>query len=162
MDVIEIILLVLIFTGDLAILSQLKRKNEIKRVTLMSDGKIDENALEKANVGIEELFSRARLSGYFNLGDVDTAILETNGEISFLPKPMSRCLNPKDFNFAPVRDGVPTVLVKNGEIIEENIESVQLSREELMTILLARGRLVENILLATITEAGRVDVFEKN
>ena len=162
MDIVIVILLVLILSGILVILAQFKRGAAVSRQTLISDGAINEAALSKADIKLEELFSRARLAGYFNLGDVDTAILETNGEISFLPKPMSRCLNPKDFNFAPVRDGVPTVVVKNGELVEENLSLVPIGRNELMTILSARGRLLENILLATITESGRVDVFERN
>ena len=162
MDIAEIILLVLIVTFQLVILSQHKKKAEIQRRTLISDGIINEKELDKSGIKTDELFGRARLAGYFNLGDVDTAILEKSGEISFLPKPMNRPLNPKDFNFAPVRDGVPTVIVQNGELIEENIENAEIGRDEVMTILLSRGRQLENILLATITEAGRVDVCERN
>ena len=137
------------------------RRRRYKRTVLMRDGKLLSYALRESSVSIEELFSRARLGGYFNLGDVDTAVLEENGEISFLPKPMSRCLNPKDFNFAPVRDGVPTVIVKNGALDEKAFEKEGINRNDVMKILLSRGRTLDGILLATITESGRVDVFEK-
>ncbi len=160
MEAAELVLLVIIIALQLASLAQHKARR-YKMSFLMRDGEIDSSCLSAAGLSVEELFSAARQAGYFNLGDVDTAVLEENGKISFLPKPMSRCLNPKDFNFAPVRDGVPSIIVKNGELVEENLEKAGIKREEVMTILLSRGRRLENILLATITESGRVDVFEK-
>ncbi len=161
MDAVEVILLIINIILLLALLAQ-TRTRRAKRTVLMNGGRIYEDALSSAQTGIEELISQAREKGIFNIGDIDTAVLEENGKISFLLKPLSRQLTPRDFNFAPVRDGIPTVIVKNGEIIEENLAGAEIKREEIMTVLLSRGRRLENILLATVTESGRIDVFEKN
>lgn len=160
MDAVEVILLVVNIILLLALLAQ-TRKKRFKKTVIMREGEFTEGALERAQISIEELFSQARENGCFNLGDVDTAVLEESGKISFLLKPTCRRLTPKDFNFAPVRDGIPRVIVKNGEIIEEELEKAEIKREEIMTVLLSRGRRLENILLATVTESGRIDVFEK-
>ena len=160
MEAAEIVLLVLITALQFALLVQ-HRGRRFNQTTLMREGKIDASALAKTGFSIEELFSFARQAGYFNLGDVDTAVLEENGNMSFLAKPMSRQLTPRDFNFAPVRDGAPYVIVKNGEIVSENLKKAEIKEEEVMNILLSRGRTLDGILLATITESGRVDVFEK-
>ena len=161
MDYIQTVLLVFLIVLQLLHLLR-SRKRRFKRCTLMKRGNIIPDALRMSGIGIEELFSKARLGGYFNLGDIDTAVLEENGQISFLPKPMSRNLNPKDFNFAPVRDGVPSVIVKNGVTVEENLMKDGINRADVMKILLSRGRTLDDILLATITESGRIDVFERN
>ena len=102
---------------------------------------------------------RAREAGYYNLGDIDTAILETSGKISFLPMPMKRQLNPKDFNFAPIREGICKTVIENGKINERNLNKSGITKQALFELLEQRGESPENILLATVNEAGRVDFF---
>ena len=161
MEYAEIIMLAAIIALLIAVLGLLRGKSGQSAV-LMKDGKINEAALEKTGVSLENLMSRARLAGCFNLGDIDTAVLEENGKISFLPKAGARHLNPCDFNFSPVREGMPEIIVKNGKILEENLKNTEVKKDELMTILFSRGRRLEDILLATVTDSGRIDVFEKN
>ena len=132
-----------------------------KPITLISNSKINAAAMKKAKIGIDELMSSARLAGYFNLGDIDTAVFEPCGKISFLPLPMKRALNPKDFNFAPVREGASKTVVLNGRIIAENIRNSGISEEDIIKLLNQRGAELKNIMLATVNEAGRVDFFEK-
>ena len=57
---------------------------------------------------------------------------------------------------------MPEIIVKNGKILEENLKNTEVKKDELMTILFSRGRRLEDILLATVTDSGRIDVFEKN
>ena len=130
-------------------------------IILMSNGEIDKKALKKAKIEIDELMSAARSMGFFNLGDIDTAIMETSGKISFLPMPMRRPLNPKDFNFAPVREGVCQTIIADGRIISDNLIRAGISEEALRDFLFQRGEKAENILIATINEAGRIDYFKK-
>jgi uncharacterized membrane protein YcaP (DUF421 family) len=132
-----------------------------KPITLMKNSKINSPAMKKAKISIDELMSRARLAGYFNLGDIDTAIFEPCREISFLPMPMKRPLNPKDFNFAPVREGVCKTVILNGSLIKENIRHSGISEEDIIQLLNQRGEDIKDILIATVNEAGRVDFFEK-
>lgn len=130
-------------------------------VVLIDKGKIDTQALSDCKKTIDDLTAAARLAGYFNLADVDYSILEANGELSFLPKPMKRSLTPKDFNFAPVRQGLCKTVVLDGRLVRENIKKSGVTEYELLALLEQRGRRVEDILFATIDESGRVDVFEK-
>ena len=132
-----------------------------KPIKLMNNSKINSAALKKAGISVDELMSSARCEGYFNLGDIDTAILEPNGKISFLPQPMKRALNPKDFNFAPVREGVCTTVIKDGVVLEENLKKSGVSREAFFNLLEQRGESVKDILIATVNEAGRVDFFSR-
>lgn len=136
-----------------------EKKTVSECVVLMNNSKIDMNAMKSAKISLNELMSRARQAGYFNLGDIDIAIMETNGELSFLPMPMKRPLNPKDFNFAPVREGMSRVVIKNGRILKNNLEKSQISQSALFQLLSKRGESVSDILLATVNEAGRVDFF---
>ncbi len=130
-------------------------------IVIIEKGTINKAALKKAGLELDELSAAAREAGYFNLADLDYAIMETNGTISFLPAPLQRPLNPKDFNFAPEREGLCVTLVSDGRLLTDNLSKAGVSAEEIMNILEKNGRKTEDILLATINEAGRIDVFEK-
>lgn len=51
---------------------------------LISEGKINYNALKKQQLNLDELMEELRLAGHFDLSQIRYAILENNGKISFL------------------------------------------------------------------------------
>ena len=138
-----------------------KRRKKGKTAVIMTDSTINAKILESENISAEELMSRARRAGFFNLGDIDTAVLEPDGEISFLAAPMKRALNPADFNFAPVREGFSRIIIQNGSVLKENLAFSGISEEALFNLLNQRGSRIQDIFLATANEAGRVDFFGK-
>ena len=92
---------------------------------LIYRGKIDEKALKKEKFTINELEERLRGDNVFNIGDVEYAILETNGQISVIPKPDKRNTIPKDFNIIPEYEGIPYDLVIDGKIMENNLKAIR-------------------------------------
>ena len=158
---IAVIIQSVVIVALVVMLSVRQRRKIEAPLILLSNSRIDEKALEKSGESIDSFMSKARLAGYFNLGDIDTAVMETNGEISFLPKPMKLPLNPKDFNFAPVREGLCKTIISDGRIIEKNLSASGISEEALLELLEKRGNRAQDILLATVNEAGRVDFFNK-
>jgi uncharacterized membrane protein YcaP (DUF421 family) len=55
-------------------------------VVLVEDGKPIMDNLRRERISIEELAAQARLQQIASMGTVRWAILETNGDISFIPK----------------------------------------------------------------------------
>ena len=55
-------------------------------VIVVEDGKPIERNLKRNRITLEELAAAARLSQLDSLDDVRWAVLETNGQISFIPK----------------------------------------------------------------------------
>jgi len=88
---------------------------------LMYRGKIDEHALKKEKITINELQERLRQEGIFSLGDVEYAILETSGEISVIQKPEKRNTIPEDFGINPEYEGIPYDLIVDGKIMNKNL-----------------------------------------
>ena len=91
---------------------------------LIYRGKIDEKALKKEKITINELQERLRQNNIFTLGDVEYAILETSGEISVIQKPEKRNTIPEDFNIIPDYEGIPYDLVVDGKIMEKNLQAI--------------------------------------
>lgn len=148
---------------DITVQKSLKLRGIIdgKPIVLMKNGEILKKSLKKAKIQINDLITAARVAGYFSLSEIDTAIMETTGSISFLPKPLSRPLNPKDFNFAPKRNGISIPLIIDGVVVTENLPKANTTQSKLNTILSQRGVKAEEILLATMDETGTVEIFKK-
>lgn len=132
-----------------------------KPIILIDNGKIIKDNLKKARIEVNDLLTSARGNGYFNLSDIDYAIMETTGKISFLPVPLKRQLNPKDFNFAPEKEGLCINVILDGHIMEEDLKNAKISREELERQIRNQGKRVENILLATVDLKKQLTLYEK-
>lgn len=91
---------------------------------LMFRGKIDEDALIKENVTINELEERLRINNVFNLEDVEYAILETSGQITVIQKPNKRTTTPEDFGIEPEYIGISYDLVIDGKVMTENLQKL--------------------------------------
>lgn len=91
---------------------------------LVYRGKIDEKALKKEKITINELQERLRQNNIFTLGDVEYAILETSGEISVIQKPEKRNTIPEDFNITPEYEGIPYDLIIDGRIMYDNLKKI--------------------------------------
>ena len=58
-------------------------------VIVVEDGKPIDRNLRRNRITLEELAAAARLEGLASVSDVRWAVLETNGRLSFIPKPNS-------------------------------------------------------------------------
>ena len=96
-----------------------------KPTILISKGKIIEKALKKERFTINELEERLRGSNIQSLGDVDYAILETNGSLSIVPKPNKRNTTPEDFNINPEYEGIIYDLVIDGTVMNDNLRIIR-------------------------------------
>ena len=73
-------------------LSQIQLKSQYARkivdgepCILICKGKINYEVIKKQQIHIDELLEELRLAGYFDLDEIQYAILENNGQLSFLP-----------------------------------------------------------------------------
>lgn len=130
-------------------------------IILMKNGKIIRKNLNKARMEINDLLTSARGNGYFNLADIDFAIMETTGKISFAPVSGKRQLNPQDFNFTPQKDGLYINVIIDGKIMEEDLKKSGMTLDELKRQLKSQGKKIQDILLATVDINKSLTIFEK-
>ena len=125
-----------------------------KPAILIYRGRIDEKALRKESITINELQERLRVDNIFNLGDVEYAILETNGELTVIQKPEKRALTPQDLNISPDYEGIPYDLVVEGKVMYENLKTIGKDEIWLEKQLKKFDANTENTLVATIDGKG--------
>lgn len=131
-----------------------------KSVILIEKGRILSSSLRKCKIDITELLSEARVNGYFDLREVDYAIMETSGKISFLAKEEKRPLSKGDYLDRVVGSGYCICLVVNGEVIEDNLESCKRDRKWLEREAKMKGyRDFGDIILMYMDENERVSIY---
>lgn len=131
-----------------------------KPIIIINKGKMDRKALKKAQIDINDLLTQAREQGYFNLSDIDYAIMENNGKISFLPTPLKRQLSPEDMKLKPTYSGLPTTLIMDGHIMEHNLKHAGVSKKELDRILADEKVTARDVLLLSRDESGNINIFK--
>ena len=74
-----------------------------KPLILMDSGVIYRKNLRRARMDLNEFLMYCRVSGYFDLDQIQTAILEHNGTVTFLPAAMQRPVTPAICPCSPSR-----------------------------------------------------------
>jgi uncharacterized membrane protein YcaP (DUF421 family) len=118
---------------------KLRRFIEGHALLLYQNGQIYEKNLLKAKLDVDELLASCRLEGYYNLEDVHTVYLESNGMISILPKAISRPISPSDLNLCPQQDQPLANVIIDGEIFYDNLKSTGKDEQWLTKQLELRG-----------------------
>ncbi|MBQ7859205.1 MAG: DUF421 domain-containing protein [Faecalibacterium sp.] len=91
---------------------------------VFAHGTIEKQNLLKAKMDLNTFLAQCRLAGYFDLDQIEYAILETNGQISFLPKAAARPATPEDLNLSPAPEGVFTSLILDGKLQKESLQHI--------------------------------------
>ncbi len=91
---------------------------------LIRRGKIDAAELSRQNYNLNDLVEQLRSKGYANIGAVEYAVLETNGQLSVLPKAQRRPVNPADLGINPAYEDLPVTLILDGRLNRTNLERI--------------------------------------
>lgn len=84
---------------------------------VMSGGVVMERELARQRYNLNDLLEQLRISGYPDISEVDTAVLETNGQLSVIPKTEAKAVTLGDMKLKNAeKEGVPFMLVSDGEI----------------------------------------------
>lgn len=130
---------------------------------LVEKGKIIESGLKKSKIDVNDLLMEARENGYFNLDEIDYALMEVNGNISFLPKEKEKPVTKKDMKIKCSNEGLTVNGIIDGKYMVNNMTAINKDKEWLDHELKVNGYdNYDNILLATIDNNYKVTIYEKN
>lgn len=129
---------------------------------LIKDGKILYNSLKKSKFDINDLLEEARINGYFDISEIDYALMEANGKISFLAKPEYQNPNNKNLKIKTNKKGLCINLIIDGQVIEGALKDVHKDEKWLFHEIKIKGYKLEDIILATIDLEENFKVYGKN
>lgn len=129
--------------------------------TIIKNGVLLRNEMRKARYNLDDLIAQMRDKGIVDPNDVEFAVLETSGKLSVILKSQHRPVTPADLGISTPYEGLPTVLVMDGNIMHKNLRDANLDEKWLHGILKERGLHYKKVLLATLGTDGRLFVNRK-
>ena len=118
-------------------------------VVINKDG-VQLNELKRDNLDVGDLLESMRALGYFSFDDLDYAIFESNGKLSALENSKRK----------EKSHTLPILVVENGKIINDNLNILKFTKQELLNI--AEVKKEKFIEVLTIDEVGKSYIKLKN
>lgn len=94
---------------------------EGKPSALIRNGVVDRHELKKNRMNINQLQSLLRQSETFSIREVAYCYLEANGSLSILKKTKYQKTTQEDFNMPPKPVYVPVTVIRDGEVLWDEI-----------------------------------------
>ena len=130
---------------------------------IIRDGKLEQAAMRRNRLTLDELLEALRAQGVTSLGDVKYAILETSGQLSVLLRTDCQPATPSQLGLC-VRDDVflPEVIINDGRLLRGNLERLRLDDAWLKKQLRrCRAHSPADVFLLTVDERGSVVCVRK-
>lgn len=130
---------------------------------IIQNGKILIDGMKKTRLDMNDILEQCRTNGYFDISQIEYAIVEANGELSILPKSEYRPLNPNDMNLKVSKEGLCANVVIDSKVMVNNLSNMTKDEEWVRKQLKVQGyKTLDNILLATLDNNEKIIVYEKN
>ena len=122
-----------------------------KAILLVDKGTVNQKEMERLRISIDDLTQHLRLKNTPSPADLDYAVLETNGDLSVIPKPEKRPLTPSDIGLFKADEKIPLILISDGQLYLSNLlkskKDENFLKEELKKLLEILMQLTMNMFL---------------
>lgn len=120
-------------------------------------GKLDQGEMRRNRLTVDELMEELRCQGYADPSGVWYAILETNGQLSVLPKAQEKPPTLAQLDRQVPEPGLPLVLISDGHVLEQNLAACGVDHHWLEEELQQHGCTDPSaVFLMTLDESGGV------
>ncbi|MBP3434779.1 MAG: DUF421 domain-containing protein [Clostridia bacterium] len=130
-------------------------------VVIVNDGVLDQKALKRLRLTVEDLMETMRQQEVFDIRDVQYAIVETNGKISLFLKPNAQAATRADVQTLISDKGAPVPIVSDGKLIDWGIAVCGLSANWVEDKLKKRGCALSDVLLMTADKSHKVYIVRR-
>jgi uncharacterized membrane protein YcaP (DUF421 family) len=132
-------------------------------VTLVDNGTIVEDNMRKIRLTVNELMMMLREKNAFNLADVEFAIMETDGQMSVLPKADKKPLTPSHMNIKTTSTGLTRDLIIDGNLMTENLKAAGLDENWLNSQLKTQNiKHISEVFYAGMDNSKNLYISKKN
>ena len=134
-----------------------------KPTVLMDKGEIIYKNLKRVNMDLNDMLEQVRSAGYFDLYEVESAVMEANGNLSILPKSDYKPVTLKDLNIKKENSSLCANLLIDGKVMKKNLINMNNDEKWLEQVLNAKGyNDLSKILLITLNDKGQMHIYKKD
>lgn len=127
-----------------------------KPVILIDNGQILEENLRSTRITMDELTAHLRQKDVLDIGSVQYAILETNGDLSVFPFAREQPASAGDAGIPVGERSMPVTVISDGILFRENLKKASRDDAWLRRVLQERKATREGTLLLTVDGSGKV------
>ena len=133
----------------------------------MDSHEIIQNALDyiddniTAEFTVDDLCDALRQQGYWDIAEVQNAVIETNGSISAENWEKYKPLTADNVKISVDDKGLHTAIVIDGKPVEEYFKDKSIKLSEIELLLSANGKEAKKLLLMTVDDNGNVYTVRK-
>lgn len=132
-----------------------------KPIFVIRNGKLDEKQLKRLRITIDDLMDAVREKGYFDISEIQDAVVETNGTVSVLPKAKQSPVTPEQLNLEVDEKATPVPVVTDGKPVSEYFSQNKVKDSEIKLLVTKSGKEITDIMLLTIDDNGKINIIEK-
>lgn len=134
----------------------LKRIFEGRPGVLIRRGVLDQTALRKMRISVEELLSAFRLQGIVSIKDVYYAILEQNGQLSVILRKEKQPPTVEELSLPLKETGISHAIIVDGQIKREELIASGRTEAWLSNALRTRGIAAKDVFLLAVDDGGEI------
>ena len=140
----------------------LKKLLGVRPAILIKNGKIDRDAMRKARISVEELFSQLRLKEVTDPEEVAYAFLEANGQISVISLASARPATSEEAEIHTKETGIMHLVISDGQVNQKNLSLAGKDMVWLTKYLSKKGLSAKDVFVLLIDDGGRVRLHTRN
>lgn len=130
---------------------------------IIDNGKFVYKNMKRTKMDMNDFLQTARIAGYFDISEIKYALMEANGQISFLPKEEYLPVTNKNMKLNIKKEGLCANVIIDGKIMKKNLSKINKDENWLIKALYVKGyKATDEILLATVDINEKLTVFLKH
>lgn len=139
---------------------------------LIRDGQLNWREMRRQRYNLDDLLTQLRENRMPNVGDIELAVLESNGKLSVIPKERERLETSQSAPVARMKEDtppkfrfeiLPVALVMDGKVQDDGLEKIGKNRFWLMGELRERGiRNFDQVFFCSIDHKGQFYIDRKS
>ena len=139
----------------------MKKIFSTRPIFLIKNGYIDQKALSKNRISIDELISKLRQQGITDINEVKYAIIEQDGQLSIIPKSPYRQPTLADMDIEANEVGIMHVVIANGSINRHGLKVIDKDEEWVKRQLSKQKIQISDVFLMTVNDADQIQITKK-
>lgn len=129
---------------------------------VINDGKLDQKKLKALRFTADDILDQLRQKDVFDISTVQYAVVETNGSLSVLKKPQYDQPINKDLNINSSPQGIPVLVINDGEFINKSIKDYGLDKNRINSVLKKEKTEVDEVLIMLIDKYDNYTLIKKH
>lgn len=126
---------------------------------LIDKGQINLKELRNLRITLNDLLEQLRLKNVPAISDVEYAIMESNGELSVIPKADQKPVTCSDIGLEKGERNLPVVIISDGILYKRNLYRMQWHESDLLKLLKKHKLNYKDVFLAFTDNKGNLHIY---